>query len=114
MERSTEIHTCLVCHNVDCESRGSVPIGEEIARRLAEAGSSVQVTPHLCFGACEEGPNIVLYPQGTWYKGCQMDDAEGIAAHILGGPPVEHLTEQVDPDLRDLILTMLDAGLVQF
>ena len=114
MERSAEIHTCLVCHNVDCESRGSVPIGEEIARRLAEAGSSVQVAPHLCFGACEEGPNIVLYPQGTWYKGCQMSDAEEIAAHILGGPPVERLTEQVDPDLRDLILTMLDVGLVQF
>ena len=114
MERNPEIHTCLVCHNVDCESRGSVPIGEEIARRLTDAGSSVQVTPYLCFGACEEGPNIVLYPQGTWYKGCQMGDAEEIVAHILGGPPVERLSDQIDPDLRDLILTILDAGIMEF
>ena len=114
MERNPEIHTCLVCHNVDCESRGSVAIGEDIARRLAEAGSSVQVTPYLCFGACEMGPNIVLYPQGTWYKGCQASDAEEIAAHILGGPPVTRLTEDVDPALRDLILMILDAGIMEF
>ena len=114
MERSPDVHTCLVCHNIDCESRGSVPIGEEIARLLADAKSPVQVMPHLCFGACEEGPNIVLYPQGTWYKGCRPADAEAIAAHCMGGPEVEHLTADVDPALRDLILTILDAGLIQF
>ena len=111
MERSAEIHTCIVCHSLDCELRGSVPVGKEIARRLAEAGSSARVTPHLCFGACDDGPNIVLYPLGTWYKGCQLDDAEAITAHVLGGAPVEHLAEQIDPDLRDCILAMLDAGL---
>ena len=114
MERSQDIHTCLVCHNIDCESRGSVPIGEEITRLLAEANSSVKMMPHLCFGACEEGPNIVVYPQGTWYKGCQLSDAEDIAAHCMGGPEVERLTADVDPALRDLILMILDAGLVDF
>ena len=114
MERTEEIRHCLVCHNVDCEARGSIPIAEEIARRLAEAGSSIPMTPHLCFGACEEGPNIILYPQGTWYKGVQMDDVEEITAHVLGGPPVTRLTEQDDPALRELILMILDAGLVAY
>ena len=114
MERSAEVHTCLVCNNIDCESRGSPAINEELTRLLAEAGSSVQVKSHLCFGACEEGPNIVLYPQGTWYKGVQLDDVEEIAAHCMGGPEVQRLTAEVDPTLRDLILMVLDAGLVEF
>lgn len=114
MERTSEIHTCLVCHNIDCKSRGSVEIGEEIAHRLAESGSSVQIKPYLCFGACQEGPNIVIYPQGIWYMGCKQEDAAPIAEHILGGPAVERLTERVDPALRDLILEILDSGIVQF
>jgi len=114
MERSKEIDVCIVCHNVDCAARGSIPIGEELTKQLAAAGSSVRVVPHLCFSACEEGPNIVLYPQGTWYKGAQMSDVGGIVAHIQGGEPVQHLIEDVDPALRDLILTMIDMGLVDF
>lgn len=114
MPRSSEIQNCLVCHNIDCKARGSVEIGDEIAERLAAAGSSVEVKPYLCFGACQEGPNIVLYPEGTWYMGAEQSDAEGIANHILGGPPVERLTSRVDPALRDLILEILDSGIVQF
>ena len=109
MERSDEIEVCLVCHNVDCRMRGSEEVGEAIAQRLAEAGSSVAVKPYLCFGACTEGPNVVLYPQGTWYSGVQPGDAEAVAQHILGGPAVERLTEGIDPDLRELILEILDS-----
>ena len=111
MSRSEEIHTCLVCHNVDCEFRGSVAVGEEIARQLAEAESSVEVKPYLCFGACGLGPNIVVYPQGTMYMGCELGDAEQIVRHILGGEPVERLTKSVEPALRDLILEILDSGM---
>lgn len=114
MARNDEVHTCLVCHNIDCKSRGSVEIGEEIARRLSEGGSTVEVKPYLCFGACQEGPNIVLYPQGTWYMGVKAEDAEAIAGHMLGGPVVERLTARVDPALRDLILEILGSGIVQF
>ena len=114
MERSEEIDVCIVCHNVDCASRGSIPIGEELVKQLGALGSSVKVVPHLCFSACEEGPNIVLYPQGTWYKGCQITDVKDIVAHIQGGEPVDRLVEDVDFALRDLILTMIDMGLVEF
>jgi hypothetical protein len=43
-----------------------------------------------------------------------MSDVGGIVAHIQGGEPVRHLIEDVDPALRDLILTMIDMGLVDF
>ena len=114
MSRSQEIETCLVCHNIDCKIRGSIEIGEDIAQHLEAAGSTVQVKPYLCFGACQEGPNIVLYPEGTWYMGVKPEDAADIAGHIMGGAAVERLTQRVDPALRDLILEILDSGIVQF
>lgn len=114
MAEAKPIDYCLVCHNIDCKLRGSVEIGEEIERRLADAGSTVPVKPYLCFGACQEGPSIVLYPEGTWYMGVHQSDAEEIAQHIMGGPPVTRLTEKVDPALRDLIIEILGSGIVQF
>jgi (2Fe-2S) ferredoxin len=108
--RSKEIHTCLVCHNIDCKSRGSIEISEAIEQRLTAAGSPVEVKPYLCFGACEQGPNIVLYPEGTWYTEVEPGDVDAITSHILGGEPVEHLASRVDPTLRALILDILDSG----
>ncbi|MBI4212753.1 MAG: (2Fe-2S) ferredoxin domain-containing protein [Chloroflexi bacterium] len=112
MPRSEKIERCLVCHNIDCAQRGSIPIGEEIARRLRDAGSPVEVRPYMCFGGCPQGPNIVLFPQGTWYAQVQPEDAEAIANHILGGPRADRLAASVDPELRDLILEILDAGIL--
>ena len=62
MARSKEIDTCLVCTNVDCASRGSKELSEQFKEQLTAAGSPVAVKPYLCFGACQDGPNIVLYP----------------------------------------------------
>lgn len=114
MARGTEIKTCLVCTNVDCASRGSPALLEAFKERLVAAGSGIEAKSYLCFGACQDGPNIVLYPEGTWYMGAQIDDVEDIMAHMLGGPPAERLTKRVDPALRDLILEILDSGMVDF
>ncbi len=114
MARSSEIKTCLVCTNVDCASRGSPALLEALKERLAAAGSAIEVKSYLCFGACQDGPNIVLYPEGTWYMGTQPADVDAITAHMLGGAPVERLTARVDPALRDLILEILDSGMVDF
>jgi (2Fe-2S) ferredoxin len=114
VSRSQEIDSCLVCHNVDCAAHGSVAIGEEIAERLAAAGSSVVVKPYICFGACPDAPNVMLYPEGTWYMRVEQGDAKEIAEHILGGPRVDRLTERVDRGMQSLILEIIDAGLGRF
>jgi (2Fe-2S) ferredoxin len=104
----------LVCTNVDCASRGSPALLEQFKEGLTAAGSPVEVKPYLCFGACQDGPNIVLYPEGTWYMGVQKDDVGEIVGHMLGGEPVARLTARVDPALRDLILEILDSGMIDF
>jgi (2Fe-2S) ferredoxin len=112
MARPKEIRTCLVCTNVDCAARGSKELLEQFKGKLDEAGSPIEVKSYLCFGACQDGPNIVLYPEGTWYMGVQQTDVDEIVQHMLGGEPVTRLTERVDPGLRDLILEILESGMI--
>ncbi len=112
MAATKEIEKCLVCTNVDCAVRGSPAMLEQLKTDLEAAGSPVEVKSYLCFGACQDGPNIVLYPEGTWYMGVQAGDIPEIEQHIQGGEPVARLTERVDPNLRDLILEILASGMV--
>ena len=99
----------LVCQNVDCKARGAGDILEALTGGLKESG--VVVKPYMCFGACQSGPNIVVYPDKVWYCGVKRDDVDEIAAHAGGGEPVERLTHGVDDSLKELIYQLLDAGL---
>jgi (2Fe-2S) ferredoxin len=100
----------LVCQNEDCKQRGSGELLERLTDALKPAGD-VEVKPYMCFGGCQAGPNIVLYPQKVWYSGVRRDDVEEIAAHAQGGPAVDRLRHGVDQSLEDLIYQLLDAGL---
>ena len=100
----------LVCQNADCVARGSAELIEKLDRALKECGH-IEVRPYMCFGGCQAGPNIVLYPQKVWYCGVKPRDVDDIAAHAKGGPAVERLTEGIDPPLKELIYQLLDAGL---
>jgi (2Fe-2S) ferredoxin len=99
----------LVCQNEDCKQRGSGELLENLKERLKD--SDAEVKSYMCFGGCQAGPNIVLYPQKVWYNGVKRDDVNDIAAHAEGGAPVERLTHGIDPSLKELIYQLLDAGL---
>jgi len=100
----------LVCQNADCKARGSGEIIEVLKEKLTSA-VDVEVKPYMCFGACQSGPNIVVYPDKVWYCGVKQTDADDIAAHAKGGTAVERLTHGVDDSLKALIYQLLDAGL---
>ncbi len=102
---------CLVCQNVDCKSRGSEEIMRELDSRVAAKNlSDVEVRPYMCFGACQEGPNIVLYPEKSWYAEVKVEDLNDIVDHLCGGPDVKRL-DTIDPSLKDLIYQLLDTGM---
>jgi (2Fe-2S) ferredoxin len=103
----------LVCNNVDCRARGSDAIREALCARVAagELGD-VRVTAYPCFGGCDFGPNVVIYPDKCFYSGVTLADVPDIVAQLQGGPPVTRLTGQVDPTIEELIFELLDAGLV--
>lgn len=101
---------CLVCQNVDCKSRGSDQIMGELEKHVSDRGlADVEVRPYMCFGACQEGPNIVLYPEKSWYAGVKKEDLKDILDHLAGGPDVKRL-DTIDASLKELIYQLLDTG----
>jgi (2Fe-2S) ferredoxin len=63
---------------------------EEIEDRELEG--EVFVTNTGCFGVCEQGPIVVVYPDNVWYGSVTPDDVEEIMdEHIEGGNPVSRL-----------------------
>lgn len=72
-----------------CSKRGSVEIVEELKSYVKKRGlkGRVRVARSGCFGLCETGPNIAVYPDGgpsgTWYQHVTMADIpEIIKKHI--------------------------------
>jgi (2Fe-2S) ferredoxin/SAM-dependent methyltransferase len=77
-----------------CSARGSGAVIEALRREVAAQGLSdaVQVTTCGSLGLCERGPNLVVYPEGTWYSGVRPKDApEIVREHFAEGRPVARL-----------------------
>jgi (2Fe-2S) ferredoxin len=101
---------CLVCQNVDCKNRGSEEIMKELQQRVDDTGlADWEVKPYMCFGACQEGPNVVLYPEKSWYAGVKKSDLDEIADHMGGAADVKRL-DTIDASLKELIYQLLDTG----
>lgn len=53
---------------------------------------NVRINITGCMGRCEEGPVIVVYPEGVWYTFVDKEDLDQIFDdHLQNGKPVERL-----------------------
>jgi (2Fe-2S) ferredoxin/predicted O-methyltransferase YrrM len=54
--------------------------------------NDVQLTTCGCMGLCDEGPVMVVYPAGVWYRRVQSSDvSEIVDAHLRDGKPLDRL-----------------------
>ena len=77
-----------------CHTKDGVAVIGGFIEELEERGLSgeVMVSNTGCFGLCEEGPVVVIYPDNVWYGSVTSDDVETIVEeHIVGGKVVEDL-----------------------
>ena len=60
----------LVCGGTGCTSSGSARIIETFENEIKAAGldKEVKVVRTGCFGLCEAGPVVIVYPEGTFYS----------------------------------------------
>jgi (2Fe-2S) ferredoxin len=77
-----------------CYSKDGVEIVsrfmEEIDER--ELMDEVMITNTGCFGICNKGPIVLIYPEGTWYGNVSPDDVgEIVESHLENGQIVERL-----------------------
>lgn len=65
------------------------PLREALKARVAALGlaKEIRVMKSGCFGVCEEGPNVFLFPHGVWFHSVGPDDLEAILqrARTLAG-----------------------------
>ncbi len=93
----------IVCTNArppghpkpSCGAVGSNNILMALNMGLLERGhqpGEVLVTGSSCLGPCEQGPTLVIYPDGTWYSQVKDEQVGAILdEHIGKGKPVESL-----------------------
>ncbi len=77
-----------------CSASGSVAVLEAFDHEIQVRGlvGDVQLTTCGCMGLCDEGPIMVVYPAGVWYRHVEPSDvAEIVATHLRDGKPVARL-----------------------
>ena len=78
----------VVCGGTGCMSSHSKEIKEEFERVLKELELDKEVTVFQsgCFGLCEKGPVVIVYPDETFYGHMTVADVEPLCKeHILKG-----------------------------
>ena len=84
----------LCCGGTGCSSSGSAQLIERFEQKIKENGldKEVKVIRTGCFGLCEAGPVVIVYPEGTFYSRVKVEDVDEIVTeHLLKGRKVQHL-----------------------
>ena len=93
----------LVCGGTGCTSSGSPKLIAKLEEEFAAKGltEKVQLVKTGCFGLCERGPILIVYPEGSFYSRVELDEIPRIVdEHLIGGNPVKEFLyeETVDGD----------------
>ena len=84
----------LVCSGTSCSDAQSHQIIDEMESQIKRHGLSreVKVLQTGCFGLCDDGPVMVVYPEGVMYYQVRIEDVPDIVMeHLLNGRPVKRL-----------------------
>ncbi|HXG20923.1 MAG TPA: CbiX/SirB N-terminal domain-containing protein [Methylomirabilota bacterium] len=88
----------LICVNSECVAQGSAALVASLRQKLKHRNLdvSVQTTKTSCLRRCGDGPLLVVYPDGVWYRRvCPQDLDEIVDQHLCAGRPVGRLLDQL-------------------
>ena len=102
-----------VCEGGDCSEKGSVELCEKLKELLAKDDphdEKIRVRKYPCFGACEHGINMTVWPDRIFYSKVKEQDLPEIESQLLeGAPPIERLQGHAKQDVQDMVWTLLDS-----
>jgi NADH:ubiquinone oxidoreductase subunit F (NADH-binding)/(2Fe-2S) ferredoxin/NAD-dependent dihydropyrimidine dehydrogenase PreA subunit len=84
----------LVCGGTGCTASGSGDLFKRFEEKLKEHSleKEIKIVRTGCFGLCEAGPVVIVYPEGTFYSRVKVEDVDEIVSeHLLKGRKVQHL-----------------------
>ncbi|MCL2217758.1 MAG: NADH-quinone oxidoreductase subunit NuoF [Defluviitaleaceae bacterium] len=93
----------LICGGTGCISSGCLDVETALEESLKKHGIREEATILKvgCFGFCEQGPIVKVYPDNTFYvrvEGKDMDEI--VESHLLKGKPVERFLFK-DPETAE-------------
>ncbi|MEA3335693.1 MAG: NADH-quinone oxidoreductase subunit NuoF [Chloroflexota bacterium] len=101
-----------ICMGTGCTSSASPEVGDALVEELKSQGldEEIEVRRTGCFGFCEQGPIMVVYPDETFYTRVSPRQVKSIVeSHLVGGEPVEKLLYK-DPGSADRIEKWHEIG----
>jgi (2Fe-2S) ferredoxin len=79
-----------------CADRNAQALQDYAKKRLKTLNMNgpgkIRINKAGCLDRCEEGPVLVVYPEGIWYTYIDQEDIDEIVdSHLVAGKPVERL-----------------------
>jgi len=102
----------LICNGTGCTASKAPELMARLEKALAEKGieKEVKIVKTGCFGLCEKGPILVIYPEGATYCHVTPDDIEEIVnEHLIKGRIVKRLLLG-DKDVEDVAKSLDNVG----
>ncbi len=104
---NTEYRELLICGGTGCVSSQSLKLLENLNEEIRNHGleNSARASITGCFGFCEKGPIVKVFPEDVFYVGVQPEDASNIVnTHLVQGRRVERLLYE-EPTLKKKVQT---------
>ena len=102
LEEGEQHKNILVCAGTGCTAGDSAILIKKLNEKIEEAGlaEEVKVVKTGCFGFCQKGPIVAVYPDRVYYTHVKPDDAERIVNdHVIGGHVIKDL-QMFDTDRK--------------
>ncbi len=90
-----------------CVASGSFGVLDALDREIQARGldHDTQLTTCGCMGLCDEGPVMVVYPAGVWYRRVRPSDvSEIVGAHLRDGKPVDRFVWNDAPVMKAMAI----------
>jgi (2Fe-2S) ferredoxin len=96
----------LICAGTGCSSMDSRIVHQNMETEIAKRGldKEIKVIETGCFGFCNMGPIMVVYPEGTFY--CQVKPSDAaliVEEHLIKGRPVQRLLYDKDKSATETV-----------
>jgi NADH:ubiquinone oxidoreductase subunit F (NADH-binding)/(2Fe-2S) ferredoxin/NAD-dependent dihydropyrimidine dehydrogenase PreA subunit len=101
---------CMVCAGTGCVACNSLQVRRRLEEEIEARGLKERVKVFIsgCNGFCAEGPILVVYPEGVFYKKLTPEDVPHLVEeHFIKGQPVEGFLYR-DPRSKEKIPLMRD------
>lgn len=109
----SEYKELLICGGTGCMSADSEKLLQNLNDEIEKHGLGDKVKAHItgCFGFCEKGPIVKVFPEDVFYTEVSPADAEEIIKrHIVDGKQVERLLYEEPTLLHKKVHTQHEMG----